>query len=259
MKVTILGCGSSGGVPRIGNDWGACDPDNPKNRRSRCSILVERGATRILVDTAPDLRQQMLDANISRLDAVFYTHLHADQAHGIDDLRVFFLRERRRIPVYADPMTLAAMEARFDYCFEEIEGYPPILQGNELAAPVSVGAGESAVGVTPITVRHGRIDALGFVFQAPGGARVGYFPDVSEIPEPAFDALHGLDLLIVDALRYRPHPSHAHVERSLAWIDRLGPDRALLTNMHVDLDYETLKAECPANVEPAYDGQVLCL
>lgn len=253
IAVRILGCGSSGGVPRVGNDWGACDPGNPRNRRLRCSILVTRGDTTVLVDTSPDLREQLLAAGTAKIDAVFSTHAHADQLHGIDDLRPVFLRNGyNRVPFHAEPETLAGIAARFDYCFEPVKDYPPILEGRPMAGPVTVGEGASALTVEPLTVRHGIIDALGFRIGA-----MAYMPDVSEIPEDVWPRLEGLDLWIVDALRERPHPSHAHVERTFAWIARARPKRAVLTNMHVDLDYETLRARCPDGVEPGYDGMEL--
>lgn len=251
--VRILGCGSSGGVPRVGNDWGACDPENPRNRRLRCSILVRRGDTTILIDTAPDLREQLLAAETDRIDAVFSTHAHADQLHGIDDLRPVFLRNgHARLPFHTDPANLDQIRARFDYCFERIKDYPAILDGVPMTGPVTVGAGASALTVEPLTLRHGAIDALGFRIGA-----MAYMPDVSDIPDAVWPRLEGLDLWIVDALRDRPHPSHAHVDRSFAWIARARPKRAILTNMHVDLDYETLRARCPDSVEPGYDGMEL--
>ena len=248
MRVTILGCGSSGGVPRIGNDWGACDPHNPKNRRRRCSVLVEHEETCVVIDTAPDFREQMLDADVQRLDAVVFTHAHADQAHGIDDLRMFYLRQRALVPVYGNAETIATLHQRFDYCFAEVAGYPPILAAHELKGPQRVGS----LDVVPFTVEHGQIEALGFRI-----GRFGYVPDVSGLPEAAMAELTGLDTLVLDALRYRPHPSHAHLEQALEWIEVLRPRRAVLTNLHIDLDYETLVAEVPDGVEPAYDRMVL--
>ena len=248
MRVTILGCGSSGGVPRIGNDWGDCDPGNPKNRRRRCSILLEQDETSVVIDTSPDFREQMLDADVVRLDAVFFTHAHADQAHGIDDLRVFYLKQRALIPVYGDAETVSTLEERFPYCFVKIAGYPPILRSEVIEGAVTVGA----FTMLPVRVEHGEIDALGYRV---GG--LGYMPDVSALPAAAVEAFSGLDTLVVDALRYRPHPSHAHLERTLEWIAMLKPRRAVLTNMHIDLDYDTLRRDLPTGVEPAYDGMIL--
>ena len=253
IRARILGCGSSGGVPRIGGDWGACDPAEQRNRRSRCSLLLERGTTTVLIDTSPDLREQLLAAGTMHVSAVFLTHAHADQLHGIDDLRALFLRNHyRRIPLFADPDTLATVTSRFDYCFQPVLGYPAILSGHAMIGPVTIGAGEDAITVEPLVLRHGAIDALGFRI---GG--LAYMPDVSEIPEAVWPRLDRLECWIVDALRDRPHPSHAHVDRTLGWIARARPRRAVLTNMHVDLDYRALSARCPSGVEPGYDGMVL--
>lgn len=245
MRARILGCGSSGGVPRLGSGWGACDPREPRNRRSRCSILVTHDNRRLLIDTAPDMREQLLAADVQSLDAVCYTHLHADQAHGIDDLRGLALIQRHRIPVYAEPDILAQLTQRFDYCFRQVKDYPPILDAHALTGVAEI----AGMTVTPIRVHHGAIDATGYRI-----GDIGYFPDVSDIPEAGLQQLSGLKLLIVDALRYRPHPSHAHLDRTLSWIARLKPARAVLTNMHIDLDYRTLQQTLPAGVVPAYDG-----
>jgi phosphoribosyl 1,2-cyclic phosphate phosphodiesterase len=258
LQVRILGSGSSGGVPRIGNDWGACDPAEPRNRRTRCSILMKAwGAGRadptvVLVDTSPEIREQLLAARVDRIDAVLMTHQHADQAHGMDDLRALVIRHRKRIPVYMDLFTADDLVARFGYCFRGGAAYPAILD-----ARVSLAAGErveldgagGTLGVLPLLQDHGSGPSLAF--------RVGNFAycnDVVRLPEESLDRLGGLDVLVVDALRYAAHPTHANVDQALAWIARLKPRRAILTNLHVDLDYQTLKAELPAGVEPAWDG-----
>ncbi|HAJ21956.1 MAG TPA: phosphoribosyl 1,2-cyclic phosphodiesterase [Rhodospirillaceae bacterium] len=245
MKARILGCGSSGGVPRLGTGWGACDPKEPRNRRSNCSLLITDGDRRILIDTAPDMREQLLLADVHSLDAVFYTHLHADQAHGIDDLRGLSLLSRRRVPVYAVPEVMDLLKDRFDYCFKQVKDYPPILDSHVLEGPVDV----AGFPVTPFQVRHGSIDATGYRV-----GDIGYIPDVSDIHDDGMAILHGVSVLIVDALRYRPHPSHTHVDKTLAWIRRIQPKQAILTNMHVDLDYRTLVRTLPSGVIPAYDG-----
>jgi phosphoribosyl 1,2-cyclic phosphate phosphodiesterase len=260
LRFTILGCGSSGGVPRIGNDWGICDPSNPKNRRRRCSLLVERlmvnGGTRVVIDTSPDMRDQMLTSGIERLDAVWYTHEHADHTHGIDELRAFYIRQRHRIPVWADAATSAMLKTRFGYCFETQPGsdYPPILDLHQiyLGSPVSTTGAGGAIEGHSIRLNHGTIDALGFRI---GG--LAYTPDVNAIPDESLAALQGLDVWIVDALRPVPHPSHFSLPETLAWIERLKPKRAILTNMHIDLDYETLRRELPQGVEPAFDGMTI--
>lgn len=250
MKVTILGCGSSGGVPRIGGpggEWGACDSKEPKNRRRRCSVLVEEGGTSVVVDTSPDFREQCLDAGIDRLDGVIFTHEHADQTHGIDDLRMLTLRNRERAQIYADARTLAILENRFSYIFKTPEGsmYPPIADSHLVDGPFAIGG----LKVTPFDQQHGNITCLGLRF---GG--IAYSNDVSALPEAAFAALEGVKVWIVDALRYKPHPTHAHLDQSLEWIARVKPERAILTNMHIDLDYATLCRELPDGVEPAFDG-----
>jgi len=266
LEVRILGCGSSGGVPRLGEGgafWGVCDPQNPKNRRSRCSILVTRrapeGETRLLVDTSPDLREQLLAAGIGKLDAVLITHDHADQLHGIDDLRVITMNMKRRLDLWSDIEGLAGVRKKFGYCFATPVGsdYPPILNAREIMEPFADFEIAGAGGPVPVRAfgqGHGRIRSLGFRF---GG--IAYSPDVDHLDEHAFAALEGLDCWIVDALRHTPHPSHAHLARTLEWIARVKPKRAVLTNMHVDLDYDTLKRELPAGIEPAYDGMTLCL
>ncbi len=259
-RYTILGCGSSAGVPRIGNDWGACDPQNPKNRRRRCAMLVERigqnGTTRALIDTGPDLREQLLSADVSKLDGVAYTHSHADHVHGVDDLRVVVYNLKQRLKVYADGATANALIARFGYVFVQPAGsaYPPILDLLNIDGPVSISGAGGDIVLEPFTVKHGRIDSLGFRI---GG--LAYLPDVSEMYDKSWEAVQGLDIWVLDALRREPHPTHAHLARSLEWIERAAPKQAVLTNMHIDLDYETVKAETPANITPAYDGMVLSL
>jgi phosphoribosyl 1,2-cyclic phosphate phosphodiesterase len=259
-RFTILGCGSSGGVPRIGNVWGACDPANPKNRRRRCALLVERfgnnGRTTVLVDTPPDIREQLLAARVEHIDAVLYTHTHADHTHGIDDLRGIFFLTKRRIPVYADADTRGSLETRFDYCFIQKPGsiYPSILEARDIRPPEPLridGAG-GPIEAVPILQEHGEAPALGFRF---GG--IAYSPDISGIPEASVPLLQGLDVWIVDALRPAPHPSHFGVRQTLQWIERLGVKRAILTHMTVELDYDALRRELPSHIAPAYDGMTL--
>ncbi len=258
LSFTILGCGSSGGVPRLGNLWGECDPENPKNSRTRCAMLITRqdgdAMTRVLIDTPPDLRTQLLREGVGNLDAVVYTHAHADHVHGIDDLRMIVFNRRERLDVWADGATQDALLSRFGYAFVQPEGspYPPILNLRTIDGPVTIDGAGGAITLTPFEVDHGSINALGFRVED-----LVYLPDVAEIPEEAWAMLGGLDCWILDALRRTPHPTHAHLERSLEWIARAAPRRAVLTNMHIDLDYATLEAETPDHITPAYDGLTL--
>jgi phosphoribosyl 1,2-cyclic phosphate phosphodiesterase len=258
LKITILGCGSSGGVPRLGGHWGDCDPQNPKNQRRRCSILVERisqaGRTTVLIDTTPDLRSQLLDADVGRLDAVLYTHSHADHVHGIDDLRMIVINMRARLPVWADGDTQNALLSRFAYVFVQPPNstYPPILDINTIDGDVTIDGAGGPITFTPFEVGHGNIDALGFRIND-----VAYLPDVSDIPDQVWPQLEGLDCWIVDALRRAPHPSHSHLAQTLEWIERTACKSAVLTNMHNDLDYATVAAETPDHIRPAYDGMTL--
>lgn len=259
LRFTILGCGSSGGVPRIGGHWGDCDPSNPKNRRRRCSMLVEReteaGTTTVLIDTGPDLREQLISAGVGRLDGVVWTHAHADHTHGLDDLRQVVFNMRSRIDVWADGDTQNDLIARFGYAFVQPEGspYPPILNLHSIAdAPFSVSGAGGDINFTPFKVNHGSIDALGF--------RIGdlaYLPDVAKMNDAAWPMLENLDCWVLDALRRDPHPTHAHLALALDWIARAAPKRAVLTNMHIDLDYDTVEAETAPHVTPAYDGMVI--
>jgi phosphoribosyl 1,2-cyclic phosphate phosphodiesterase len=261
LAVTILGCGSSGGVPRADGDWGVCDPSEPKNRRGRCSLLVRRrgpdGETSVLIDTSPDLRQQMLAAGAADVDAVLYTHDHADQTHGIDDLRVFALRRRRRIPAWMDAPTRSALTARFPYIFSGIHGYPAILDACDIPGHGQVWAVDGPGGPVPVLTfdqGHGPIRAVGYRL-----GPVAYSSDVSELDDAAFAAIEGCALWIVDALRWTLHPTHSHLDRTLEWIARSGVPRAILTNLHLDLDYNALRAVLPSGVEAAHDGLTVSL
>jgi phosphoribosyl 1,2-cyclic phosphate phosphodiesterase len=257
IVATILGCGSSGGVPRVGFGWGACDPDEPRNRRRRCSLLIERveesGRTTALIDTGPDLREQLLSADVAWIDGVVYTHEHADHTHGIDDLRVLAIFKRRLVDVHADVHTATMLRSRFAYCFETPPGslYPPILTLHQLqpGVPIVIGGAGGPIELLPFRQQHGEIDSLGF--------RVGdlaYSSDINGLPEDSLPFVEGLGTWIVDALRAAPHPSHWSVEESVEWIRRMAPARGILTNMHTDLDYRLLADQLPDGIEPAFDG-----
>ena len=256
LEIVILGCGSSGGVPRGDGDWGDCDPGEPRNRRTRCSMLARRhgpdGTTSVLIDTSPDLRQQALAADIRHVDAVLYTHDHADQTHGIDDLRVFAIHARRRIQAWMDPATHHALTTRFDYIFESHHGYPAILEAQRIPPHGQTWSVDGAGGAIPVVTfdqAHGPIRSVGYRL-----GPVAYSSDVSDLDEAALEAVRGADLWIIDALRYTPHPTHAHVDKALDWIARTEVGRAVLTNLHIDLDYNALSASLPDNVEVAFDG-----
>lgn len=261
LRATLLGCGSSGGVPRVGGadgrgNWGACDPTNPKNRRRRCALFVERigagGITKVVVDTGPDIREQLMDAGIGDLDAAILTHDHADHIHGIDDLRPIVLNNKRRLDVWADPQTAATLEKRFGYVFVQPEWstYPPIYNLCLHDGRVTVDGAGGVIQADAHVVDHGpNFEARGFRF---GG--LAYTPDVSALQADTAELLADLDLWIVDALRWAPHPTHAHVDQALEWIAQIKPKKAILTNLHVDLDYQELADYLPEGVVPAYDG-----
>ena len=268
-RITILGCGSSGGVPRFGGpdgrgDWGSCDPLEPRNRRTRCSILVQKAheihgfghshTTNVIVDTSPDMRAQLLAAECGHLDGVLYTHAHADQSHGIDDLRVFAIAQRRQIPVWIDRATSGELVERFSYCFQQAPGsyYPAILDEHEIPlgdTSFQIEGPAGGVSAQAFLQHHGNVNSLGFRF-----GDLAYSSDVVDLPEESLETLGGLQVWIVDALQLKPHVSHAHLDLALEWIEQLKPERAILTNLHVTMDYQTLKRQLPENIEPAYDG-----
>ncbi len=269
LRAVILGCGSSGGVPRVGGDWGACDPSNLKNKRSRCSLYVEywegdkppqSKRTSVLIDTSPDLREQFLAANVKHLDAVLYTHEHADQSHGIDDLRALAYRMRKQIPTYMDENTKPHVHGRFHYCFEMPAGrvHPPILELKPLIKggdEINIEGPTGTLSIKVLQLSHGPTPSLGFVFNN----QLAYAPDVWDIPETAMSEISGLDCFVVDALRYNDHPTHANADKTLSWLARSCVKKGILTNLHIDMDYDALSAELPPIAEPAYDGMEIIL
>lgn len=269
-RATVLGCGSSGGVPRINGDWGVCDPSNPKNRRTRCSLLIERWEgeaeppsedkrTIVLIDTAPDLREQILRTDIKHIDAVFFTHEHADQCHGIDDLRAIAYEMRRLIPAYMNAPTGKDLMNKFEYIFQTPKGlsHPPILDKkpdiNDGDKTIIDGPG-GALDLVAFSVDHGDADAVGYRF-----GPFGYAPDTCGLSPSANRVLDGVECFIVDALRYHTHPTHAHADHTLSWLAKLCVPHGVLTNLHIDMDYDILSAELPGRIEPAYDGMKITL
>ncbi len=270
IRAVILGCGSSGGVPRVGGDWGACDPSEPKNRRTRCSLYLEywegeempsiKERTAVLIDTSPDLREQFLRCKIKRLDALLYTHDHADQSHGIDDLRAVAYRMRQRIPTYMDAHTKEHVYKRFEYCFEMPDGrvHPPILELQNLVkngSKITIDGPGGILNVEAIELSHGPTPALGFIFDG----KLAYTPDVWDISEESFASLEGIDTWIVDALRYNDHPTHAHTDKTLSWLAKTKAKQGVLTNLHIDMDYKTLIEELYGTTKPAYDGMEIII
>lgn len=251
MKITVLGCGSSGGVPLIGNVWGDCDPQNPRNRRTRASVLVEKDDTTVLVDTSPDMRQQLLDCGLKTLDAVLFTHPHADHSHGIDELRSVNWLTQKPIDIYADPETLGILANRFDYIFkraDEGKFYKPAAVTHAIDGPFAVGA----LSVAPFFQIHGNIRSLGFRF-----GDFAYSTDVNDFPPESVKILSGVKTLIIDCVRLRPHPTHFNLTQVLKWIETLAPERAFLTHLNHEMDYDMLVKSLPPHVAPAYDGLVI--
>ncbi len=272
LRMTILGCGSSGGVPRVGGDWGVCDPTEPKNRRTRCSVLIEQWQsheegpemvpeaerTVVLVDTSPDLREQLLRTQTKHIDALLFTHEHADQTHGIDDVRAIAYRMRSRIPTYMDDFTKGHIAGRFSYLFEMPEGrvHPPILELQPLFQDgdhIKVDGPGGAINVDVLGISHGPTPAFGFKFNN----QMAYTPDVWSIPPHVIENLQNIDVWVMDALRYNEHPTHAHADRAVQWIAKSAAKQGVLTNLHIDMDYATLLAELPGTHSVAYDGMVL--
>lgn len=252
MKVTILGCGGAGGVPLIGNNWGMCDPNEPKNKRTRVSILVEDDQTTLLVDTSPDMREQLLRCNLKKLDAILYTHAHADHVHGIDNIRSLNWLTGQSMPLYADAETMAELQKRFEYIFADrpdtAKFYRPAVIPHLLEPDMAFGN----MKIKTFPQAHGNMISMGYRFND-----FGYSTDAGDMSDEAFDILRGVKVWVVGAIRERPHHTHAHIEKALEWIDRVKPERAYLTHMDHSLDYTSLLAKLPRGVEPAYDGLVI--
>ena len=251
MKFIILGCGSSMGVPRADGFFGKCNPKNKKNYRSRCSALIKTKNEVVLIDTSPDLRQQLIDNKINRVDKVFYSHMHADQTHGINDLRVFYLKKKVPIDVYADLDTKKYLMKTFGYCFRNnSKEYPAILKLNSINQKLSIKDGKKNRKIIPIKVKHGKVNSICYIIDK----KLAYISDVSKINKKDYKYFQNLNYLIIDCLWYRYHPSHLNLESSLELIRKFKPKKSILTNLHLDLDYQKLKRRLPKNVVPAYDG-----
>ena len=273
LTITLMGTGSSGGVPRVGNVWGNCDPAEPRNRRRRCSILIERcktlqttsaikhppEKTTVVVDTGADLREQLLSADVRSIEGVVLTHSHADHIFGLDDLRQMAINLRRPIDVWLDEPTRAQVMAAFSYCFNQAPGssYPAFCNEHALTPlqPFEIQGPAGDITINTLIAEHGDINAL--------GVRVAdsvYLPDMKRVSDArSLELLQDVNVLIVDALRYHSHPSHMNLEESLAFIDKVRPNRAVLTNMHGDLDYQELSSALPDGVEAGYDGMKITL
>ena len=253
MRITVLGSGSSSGTPSVEAGWGACDPKNPKNRRLRPSILVEGGDKTVLIDTSPDLRQQLLTADIQHLDAVLYTHAHSDHLHGIDDLRGVNRRMNAAIPVFADAVTMQAIAQRFPYVFEPLAENATIYYKSTLEPQIEFAHGDTFLAggfsVTAIEQDHGYINTMGFRMDD-----FAYSTDLIAMHEDGFDMLNGIKVWMLGTFTDKPHPTHLDVDRALEWIERVNPERAYLTHLGFGLDYEALQAKLPDNVFVAYDG-----
>jgi len=251
MKFIILGCGSSMGVPRPDGHFGNCDPENKKNYRTRCSAFIKTDQENVLIDTSPDLRQQMLSLKIKKIDKVFYSHMHADQTHGINDLRSFFIRNKKPINVFADRITSKYLKNTFSYCFDRYNReYPATLKLNNINKNLFIKNKKKNILIKPIKVQHGKVHSVCYVIDK----KLAYISDVSKIFEKDYKYFKNLKYLIIDCLWYRNHPSHFNFEKSLKMINIFSPKKAILTNLHTDIDYEIIKKKLPKNIIPAYDG-----
>ncbi len=251
LKFTILGCGSSMGVPRSDGYFGQCNPKNPKNFRSRCSAIIQTKTDNVLIDTSPDLRTQLIKNKINRIDKVLYSHMHADQTHGINDLRVFYIKNKNPVPIFADKKTKKYLTNTFSYCFKSYNNeYPAILKMNLIKDKLSIKDGSKNITVKSVKVEHGKVTSICYIF----AKKLAYISDVSKIHKKDYKFFNKLKYLVIDCLWYKNHPSHLNLEQSLKLIKIFSPDKAILTNLHSELDYEMLKKRLPKNIIPAYDG-----
>ena len=256
MKITILGCGTSVGIPALGRaGWGSCDPNNPKNRRQRCAILVQTDNTTILVDAGPDIRNQLLPLNIRKLDAVLITHTHSDHVAGMDDLRVFYWPDEKKINLFGSSEHGQSITDRFPYLFNKAPSSPsyfqPPLEWNTIQTDETFTIGD--IEIRTLYQKHGNGFSLGFVFNG----RIAYSTDVSELDDTYLNSIVNIPIWIVETLREAPHSAHAHFDLTFSWINKVKPNRSYLTHLGLESDYEVLMSICPANVEPSFDGLVL--
>ena len=256
MKFVILGCGSSMGVPRPDGFFGNCNPKNKKNYRTRCSALIKTDSENILIDTSPDLRDQMLKQKIKKIDKVFYSHMHADQTHGINDLRSFFIRNKKPINVFADKITSKYLRKTFSYCFDTYsKEYPATLKLNNIDKNLFIKSKKKNILIKPIKVQHGNVQSICYIIDK----KLAYISDVSKIFEKDYEYFKNLKYIIIDCLWYRYHPSHFNLDKSLEMIEKFSPKKAILTNLHTDIDYNEIRKRLPKNIIPAYDGLSLIL
>ena len=256
MKFIILGCGYSMGVPRSDGYFGSCNPKNKKNYRTRCSALIKTNKETVLIDTSPDLRQQLIKNKIKQIDKVLYSHMHADQTHGINDLRVFFIKNKKAIPIYADKLTRETLNISFPYVFNnKNKSYPATLKLNPIKKIFYIKNGKKKTSIVSVKVKHGNVDSVCYIIDK----RLAYISDVSDFNKKDYKYFKNLEYLIIDCLWFKYHPSHLNLEKSLMYINKFSPKKAILTNLHTDLDYNYLKKNLPKNVVPAYDGMSINL
>ena len=250
VKFTILGCGSSLGIPRIDGHFGKCDPKNKKNYRTRCSALISAHKSNILIDTSPDIRSQLISSKIKNIDKVFFTHSHADQTHGINELRVFYLKNKKKIPIYADKRTKNYLINSFSYCFKNSTSYPATLKMNNVKKMNNYKFGKEKISIKSIPVQHGKINSICYIINN----KCAYAPDINKIYQKDLIHFKNLKYLVIDCLRYDPHPAHFNLVDVLNLIKIIKPQKTIITNLNNDIDYSSIKRKLPKNVVPAYDG-----